>query len=131
MAGYDIAIIGGGIAGASLAYFLAPHRSVLLIEREEAHGYHSTGRSAAEFTLRDNAPAVNALARASHCFMSAPPEDFAASPLLALRGAVIIGTPEKNDRVEAAYRRTDFFERRRELMAKWATYLEASSAEKQ
>lgn len=107
MAGYDIAIIGGGIAGASLAYFLAPHRSVLLIEREEAHGYHSTGRSAAEFTLRDNAPAVNALARASHCFMSAPPEDFAVSPLLTLRGAVIIGAPDKKDRVEGAYRRAD------------------------
>ena len=74
---HDVAIIGGGIAGLSLAHFLAPHRSVVVLEREAANGYHSTGRSAAEFTLRDNAPAVNALARISHAFMADPPEGFA------------------------------------------------------
>lgn len=105
MESYDIAIIGGGIAGASLAYFLAPHRAVLLLEREAAHGYHSTGRSAAEFTLRDNLPPVNALARASHSFMSEPPAGFSTGPLLTPRGSVIIGTAEKRDRVEAACRR--------------------------
>ncbi len=51
---------------------------IVVLERESAHGYHSTGRSAAEFTLRDNAPAVNALARISHAFMSDPPAEFAA-----------------------------------------------------
>ncbi|MCF3639451.1 FAD-binding oxidoreductase [Rhizobium sp. TRM95111] len=107
MTSYDIAIIGGGIAGASLACFLAPQRSVLLIERETAPGYHSTGRSAAEFTLRDNAPAVNALARASHGFMMTPPDGFAESPLLARRGAVLVGTAGQEAKVEAAYRRAD------------------------
>ncbi len=43
---YDIAIVGAGIAGASLAAALAPHASVLLIEGEDAAGYHATGRSA-------------------------------------------------------------------------------------
>ena len=32
-----------------------------------------------------------------------------------------------SDRVEAAYRRSDLFERRRDLMAAWARYLEAAS----
>ena len=92
---FDIAIIGGGIAGLSLAYFLSPHRSVVVLEQESALGYHSTGRSAAEFTLRDNAPLVNALARASHAFLTTPPEGFAAVPLLIARGSVLFGTKDK------------------------------------
>ncbi len=92
---YDIAIIGGGIAGISLAYFLSPHRSVVVLEREDALGYHSTGRSAAEFTLRDNAPLVNALARASHAFLMEPPAGFADVPLLIERGSIILGTEDK------------------------------------
>lgn len=44
---YDFAIIGAGMAGASLAAELAPHAKVLVLEGEDAPGYHSTGRSAA------------------------------------------------------------------------------------
>jgi D-arginine dehydrogenase len=43
----DFAVIGAGIAGASIAAELAPHASVLVLEAEDAPGYHSTGRSAA------------------------------------------------------------------------------------
>ncbi|MBB3978123.1 D-arginine dehydrogenase [Rhizobium azooxidifex] len=99
---HDVAIIGGGIAGLSLASFLAPHRSVAVLEREAANGYHSTGRSAAEFTLRDNAPVVNALARISHAFMAQPPEGFATAPLLTARGSLWIGATGKEDAVERA-----------------------------
>jgi len=92
---FHIAIIGGGIAGISLAYFLSPHRSIVVLEQESALGYHSTGRSAAEFTLRDNASTVNALARASHGFLASPPEGFADVPLLTDRGSIILGTHGK------------------------------------
>ncbi|MCA1662470.1 MAG: FAD-binding oxidoreductase, partial [Novosphingobium sp.] len=44
---YDIAIVGAGMAGASLAAELAPHARVLLLEAEDSPGYHTTGRSAA------------------------------------------------------------------------------------
>ena len=44
---FDVVIVGAGMAGASLAWHLAPHRRVLLLEREAQPGYHSTGRSAA------------------------------------------------------------------------------------
>ncbi|KNY18297.1 glycerol-3-phosphate dehydrogenase [Shinella sp. SUS2] len=100
---FDIAIIGGGIAGLSLAYFLSPFRSVVVLEQEGALGYHSTGRSAAEFTLRDNAPLVNALARASHDFLMQPPEGFADVPLLIERGSIILGTAEKTALVRARF----------------------------
>ena len=103
---FDIAIIGGGIAGLSLAYFLSPHRSVVVLEREEALGYHSTGRSAAEFTLRDNAPLVNALARASHAFMANPPEGFAAVPLLVARGSIMFGAEDKVALVRERFEQT-------------------------
>lgn len=44
---YDIAVIGAGIAGASIAAELAPHARVALCEAEDFPGYHTTGRSAA------------------------------------------------------------------------------------
>ena len=43
----DIAIVGAGMAGASLAAELAPHARVVLIEAESQPGVHATGRSAA------------------------------------------------------------------------------------
>ncbi len=44
---FDVAVVGAGIAGASLAAELAPHARVVLIEAEDMPGYHATGRSAA------------------------------------------------------------------------------------
>jgi len=43
----DIAIVGAGIAGASLAAMIGNRARVVLIEAESQPGYHSTGRSAA------------------------------------------------------------------------------------
>jgi glycine/D-amino acid oxidase-like deaminating enzyme len=42
---FDIAIVGAGIAGASLGWHLAARRRVLLLEREAQPGQHATGRS--------------------------------------------------------------------------------------
>ena len=61
----DFLIIGSGIAGASLAYFLAPHGRVTVLEREAQPGYHSTGRSAAMFIESYGTPQVRALTQAS------------------------------------------------------------------
>src|SRR4051812_18770927 len=41
----DFLIVGGGIAGLSAAARLAPHGRTILLEAEEALGYHSSGRS--------------------------------------------------------------------------------------
>lgn len=100
---YDIAILGGGIAGLSLAYFLGADRSVVLLEREESLGYHSTGRSAAEFVLRYNSPEICKLAAISRDFFDRPPQGFSEVPLLVPRGGVMIANAEKADRFEAHF----------------------------
>ena len=65
MARYDIAIVGAGIAGASLAAAVAPHASVAMIEAEERPGYHATGRSAAFWSETYGGPWVQPLTSAS------------------------------------------------------------------
>src|SRR5687767_8301170 len=70
----DFLIIGGGIAGASIGFFLAPHGRTVLLERESQPGYHSTGRSAALFLESYGTPQVRALTRASRAFFDAPPD---------------------------------------------------------
>lgn len=62
---YDVAIVGAGMAGASLAAAVAPHASVLLLEGEEAPGYHATGRSAAFWSETYGGPGVQPLTTAS------------------------------------------------------------------
>lgn len=62
---YDFAVIGAGIAGASVAAELAPHASVVLIEAEDQPGYHSTGRSAAFWHETLGGPLVQPLSIAS------------------------------------------------------------------
>lgn len=88
----DFIIIGGGIAGASVAYWLAPHGHVILLEREAQPGYHSTGRSAAMFIESYGTPQVRALTRASRTFFENPPASFSEVPLLAPRGAMMVAT---------------------------------------
>jgi D-arginine dehydrogenase len=101
---FDVAIIGGGIAGLSLAYFLSLHRSVVVLERETALGYHSTGRSAAEFVLRYNTPEICALAAIVKDFFDSPPDGFSDIPLLKQRGGVMIANAEKAARLEEVFR---------------------------
>lgn len=75
----DFLIVGGGMAGASVADALAvaaPSARVILLEREAAPGYHATGRSAALFLEGYKGPVIRALARASRRFLEAPPAGF-------------------------------------------------------
>jgi len=88
----DVAVIGAGIAGASLAFRLAGERSVLLLERESQPGYHATGRSAAMFMESYGPPAVRALTRASRAFYEQPPEGFCDRPLLTPRGVLYLAS---------------------------------------
>lgn len=98
---HDIAIIGGGIVGASIAHFLAPHRRVLLLEGESQPGYHATGRSAALFVESYGPTMVRALTRASRSFFQHPPEGFAYAPLLQPRGTLFVGSEAQRNDIDA------------------------------
>ncbi|TCV93895.1 D-arginine dehydrogenase [Luteibacter rhizovicinus] len=100
---FDIIVIGAGIAGASIAWFLAPHARVLILEREAFAGMHTTGRSAAHFSESYGSPQVRALTRATRPFLDRPPAGFAGHPLLLRRGNVVIGNVAQADRVREEY----------------------------
>ena len=93
----DFLIIGGGIAAASVGYWLAPHGSVLLLEAESQPGYHSTGRSAALFMESYGTPQVRALTMASRAFLESPPPGFSEHPVLSPRGAMMVASPGQDD----------------------------------
>ena len=95
---FDVLVLGAGIAGASVAHFLAPQARVALLEREAFPGWHTTGRSAAMFMESYGPAQVRALTRASRAFLEAPFNDDA--PLIAPRGALFIA---RADRVAAVH----------------------------
>jgi D-arginine dehydrogenase len=100
---WDAVIIGAGIAGTSVAYFMSSHARVIVLEREPQPGLHSTGRSAALFSESYGGPQIRALTRASRPFFERPPRDFVENALLAPRGALVIGSREQAAQVEADY----------------------------
>lgn len=94
MSRFDIAIVGAGIAGASLAAEAAPNASVLLLEAEDQPGYHSTGRSAAFWSETYGGPLVQPLTTASEAW-------FRAHGLLRPRGALYLGRPQDEPAIAA------------------------------
>lgn len=103
MSAVDFVVIGAGIAGASVAWQLAGHAAVLVLERESQPGYHSTGRSAALYLEHYGPSQVQALTRASRAFYSAPPADFMPEPVLSPRGALYVARADQRAQLEAAY----------------------------
>ena len=85
-----VVVIGAGIAGATAAWHLAEHASVVMVEREAHPGAHATGRSAALLTETSGAVVVSALAAASRPFLAEPSAEFADHPLLSQRGLLWI-----------------------------------------
>jgi len=82
---YDIAIVGAGIAGASLAAALGDRARILLLEAEDMPGRHATGRSAAFWSETYGGPLIQPLTSASHD---------ALSPWLQPLGSLHIGRAE-------------------------------------
>jgi D-arginine dehydrogenase len=91
---YDIAVIGAGMAGASIAAELAPHAHVLLAEAEDMPGYHATGRSAAFWEECYGGPGVAPLTRASGTYLRE-------HGMLSPRGALYVARDEDAPAVEA------------------------------
>ena len=95
---FDIAIVGAGMAGASLAAALAGRARVLLIEAESQPGYHSTGRSAAFWTESYGGPGVQPLTSASGPYLRK-------GGFLSPRGALTLARHGEEARAEAFVQR--------------------------
>lgn len=97
-AAFDIAIVGAGMAGASLAAALVARggagADIVLIEAEERPGYHATGRSAAFWTESYGGPGVQPLTAASGPML----RDLG---VLVPRGALTLGRAGQEDAVAA------------------------------
>ena len=94
---FDFVVIGAGIAGASAAYELSQHGSVVVLEREDAPGRHSTGRSAAMFIETYGNAGIRCLTRASRAFYHDPPQGFCEHSLLSPRGVMLIANDSQMD----------------------------------
>ncbi|WP_140231093.1 NAD(P)/FAD-dependent oxidoreductase [Sphingomonas japonica] len=90
----DIAIIGAGMAGASLAAEIAAGAQVVLVEAETAPGMHATGRSAAFWSETYGGPGIQPLTSASGPILASPPPELGEEGFLSPRGELLIGRAE-------------------------------------
>jgi len=97
----DVVVVGGGIAGISVAAILAETLKVVVLERESHPGLHSTGRSAALFSEIYGGEAVRALSRGSREFFYSPPEGFVSAPIVRQRSTLHIATAEQRSQLDA------------------------------
>lgn len=88
----DIIVIGGGMAGISLAARLSAEARVTVLEAEARPGQHATGRSAAIFIENYGGPVLRRLNTASFGFLTDPSEIGEAS-LLKRRGELLVAAP--------------------------------------
>ncbi len=101
----DVVIIGAGFAGASTAYHLANRgvRNILVLEREPIAGMHASGRNAALAFQVLSEPAEARLAIEGTRFIAAPPDGFAAEPLLRRCGSLLVAGPDRLGDLQASH----------------------------
>lgn len=99
----DYLVIGAGIAGASTGYWLSAHGRVVVLEREAQPGYHSTGRSAAHYTVAYGTPQVRALTAASRAFFDNPSAGFCEHPLLSPRPEMVVDFSDDPEELRRQY----------------------------
>ena len=99
----DIIVIGAGIAGASAAAEVARDGAkVVLLEREDQPGYHSTGRSAALYIETYGPEQIRRLTRAGRDWFLSPPEGLAEHPLMTPSGVILVGYEGEGDLIKGA-----------------------------
>ncbi|MBN8829256.1 MAG: FAD-binding oxidoreductase [Sphingomonadales bacterium] len=101
MTAVDILIVGGGMAGFSLAAGLAGRASVLVIEQEDEPGYHASGRSVAFWEESYGGPGVQPLTSASGPLLAEPDPAFAEGSFLSPRRAIHVGRASEEPLAQA------------------------------
>lgn len=93
----DVLIVGAGMAGASVAAELAGNHRVIVLEREDHPGYHSTGRSAAMYIRNYGNEPVRLLTAASFELLHRPDADFSEQSFLSPRGVMHLATAAQQE----------------------------------
>jgi D-arginine dehydrogenase len=88
---YDVLIVGGGIAGLSLAAALAGRCSVALVEAEQELAYHTSSRSARQLIPSYGPPVVQELTVRTLELLAARDEELP-EPVLTPRSFMLIGS---------------------------------------
>ena len=103
MKDYDVVVIGGGVAGLSVAYFLSERCEVLVLEREDQLAYHSSGRSAAMYIEGYENEVVQELTLAGREFFFHAPEGFSDYPLLSPCGGLTIAAKDELKKLDSYF----------------------------
>ncbi|XDZ66720.1 NAD(P)/FAD-dependent oxidoreductase [Alphaproteobacteria bacterium LSUCC0684] len=90
----DFCVIGGGIAGISVAALLSAEASVVVLESEDVIGFHSTGRSAAMYIANYGPPAIRVMTKLSGSVFENP-AGITDAPLLSPRGELIVAREDE------------------------------------
>lgn len=91
---YDVVIVGGGIAGLSLASALAGKCSVALLEAEQELAFHTSSRSARQLIPSYGPPVVQELTLRTLELMKARDQDLP-EPVLTPRSFMLVGNEEE------------------------------------
>jgi D-arginine dehydrogenase len=101
MTGADFLVVGGGVAGVSAGAALAEHGRVVVLEAEDALGYHSSGRSVSFSHYGIGNGTVRGMTAWSRPFFEAPPAGFSDTPLARLMATVYAAREAQLPRIEA------------------------------
>jgi len=98
----DVVIVGGGMAGVSVGFFLAESGlGVALVEAEPTLAHHTTGRSAAQFLENYGDATVRRMSVAGRPFFADPPEQFCDSQLWTNRPRMRVAGSDMVDTLRA------------------------------
>jgi D-arginine dehydrogenase len=88
---FDVAIVGGGIAGLATAWALSEQRTlrIVLVERAPIVGAGSSGKSAAILRTFDDDPVNRSVTRAGGRLLESPPQGLGRRPLVHPCGLVV------------------------------------------
>ena len=105
----DIIVIGGGMAGVSVAANLCKYAHVIVLETEKHIGYHSTSRSAAMFIRNYGSSVLRELNKHSYlCFSNL--QQLLDQCLLSTRAELLIAGEEESEQFESYLKHSDGIE---------------------